>query len=190
MSSAVLSLIKHPCSARKWNPTRHYATRLTWLESIEPVNISSTVISRSRTLMLNRDCLTRLAYQIAPPDTAHQQRPKYQATAPGGTRESRTPLRTVSSLHKYKSSSLSSLKSIRSSYLHQLLRCTDRPFVMQSLALFLYVCCFLTGVSCSREAGPYQASPPLRYLHSSRIERPGAQMTLQDHRTLVAVTSD
>jgi hypothetical protein len=99
MSSAVLSLIKHPCSVKKWNPTRHYATRLTCFESVAPVSIGSTVISRSRTLMLNRNCLTQPTYQIAPPDTAHKQHPKYQATASDGGRESRTPLRTVSPSH-------------------------------------------------------------------------------------------
>jgi hypothetical protein len=102
-SLAILSLIRHPGPAKEWNPTRHYATCLTWFESVVPVSSGSTVISRSWTLMLNRDCLTRPAYQIAPPDTTHKQHPEYQATAPDGARESRDPLRTVSSLHQYKS---------------------------------------------------------------------------------------
>jgi hypothetical protein len=186
MSLAVLSLIKHPCSAKKWNPTRHYATRLTWFESLEPVNVGSTVISRSRTLMLNRDCLTRPAYQIVPPDTAHKQHPKYQATGLEGGRESRTPLRTVTFARCcvwYKSSSIPSLTRIRSSYLHQLLWCTIRPFVMQPLALILCLCCFLIGVNCNKLAGPFLASPSTRYLHSLRT---GAPMHRGHYKTTAA----
>lgn len=91
-------MIKHPCHAKKWNPTLHYANSRTWFESVAPVNVGSTVISKCRTLIFKRDCPTRLAYQIAPPDTTHRQRPKYQAAAPGGARELQTSLRTVGSL--------------------------------------------------------------------------------------------